>query len=104
MKLLNCTPHAIVLHGGETFQPSGILPRVSTTQVEVEMPFPCVKTVFGDIEGLPEFEEGTYLIVSGMVLAANAGRRSDLVAPDTSLASAIRNEAGHVVAVRRFTV
>ncbi len=53
----------------------------------------------GGVEGLPEQQDGTFLIVSGMVFAASD--RPDLIAPDTGK-TAIRNEKGHIAAVTRF--
>jgi len=103
-KIINCTPHTInvVVEGTESvFPASGIIPRVSVFETEAEMlgDFPCVTTKTGAVKELPEFTEGVFLIVSGMVFAAS--NRTDLIAPDTG-STAIRNEKGHIVAVTRF--
>ena len=99
-KITNCTPHEIVC-GEETFKPSGIIPRLET--LEKEAPsiggFPCVTQTMGQVQGLPEPTDGTFLIVSGMVFAASD--RGDLIAPDTGK-TAVRNDKGHIVAVTRF--
>ena len=47
---------------------------------------------------MPEPIEDTFFIVSAMVLSALAGTRQDVVAPRTDN-TAIRNEAGHIIAV-----
>jgi hypothetical protein len=58
----------------------------------------------GAVEGLPEPRPGVVLVVSGFVAAALAGSgRADVVAPGTGPADgAVRNAAGHVVAVTRL--
>lgn len=50
------------------------------------------RTVFGEVTGLPDYEEGTYLLVSTMVREALPLRR-DLVSPGQLL----RNEEGQVI-------
>jgi hypothetical protein len=103
MQFVNCTPHALTIEGLGTLPPSGILPRVatqrqpSTTLGGVRL----VRTVKGAVHGLPEAKDGVVLIVSGMVLDALNGIRPDVVAPDTG-PDAVRNDKGHIVAVRGF--
>ena len=104
MKIVNCTPHPISLdtqEGRSTFPTSGIIPRVETieTQAKAIDGFPCVSQKTGQVQGLPEMVEGTFLIVSLMVF--NASDRADLLAPDTGK-SCVRNEAGHIQAVTQF--
>lgn len=55
--------------------------------------------LYGGIEDLPEPQEGTTYIVSKMV--ADMSTRQDIVYPDTG-SSAIRDEQGRIVSVRRF--
>ena len=64
------------------------------------------KAVFDpvSVDGLPDPVEGITFIVSGMVRDALSAlpawlQRPDVYAPDTG-ADAIRNEHGHIVAVR----
>lgn len=109
-KFLNLTPHAIVVKktDGEqvTFEPSGTLARVQDVVIgnNVLGGFEFVKLKKGDVEGLPEFDQDTTLIVSGLVLeAAKAQGRKDCVAPRTD-GTAIRNDKGHIVAVCGFVV
>ncbi len=102
--IINCTPHSLTVAGQE-FQPSGMVPRVAVSSVEDGTidGIPVVRTQYGAVEGLPDFEEGVTLIVSALVLSALNGSRRDCVAPDTSPASALRNDAGQIVGVRRLT-
>ena len=72
MQVVNCTPHAITVikpEGSVTFEPSGLMPRVASNQVEIEPGF--WRSEMGDVTGLPEQEEGILLIVSAMVQAAS---------------------------------
>jgi hypothetical protein len=68
---------------------------------------PVVKTVFGDVAGIPEPQEGTTFVVSTLVLQAlkeSGAIRDDLVSPDTGNESVIRDDDGKIVGVRRFQV
>lgn len=101
--LCNCTPHPIVVEiDGKrtTFPPSGIVPRLSVTEIEAAdvAGFPAVTTEYGEIEGLPASQPGLTYIVSSMVLAQTD--RHDCVAPDTGK-TAIRKD-GRIDAVIRF--
>ncbi len=59
-------------------------------------------TSFGEVEGLPEPEAGTVFIVSGLVGGQVKGR-DDVVVPGTGPKDgAVRNDAGHIVAVTRL--
>jgi len=64
---------------------------------------PIYHNVFGVVEGLPMPNGEDLFIVSSPVLSALAGKRDDLVEPDTSPAgNSLRNTEGQVIAVRRF--
>lgn len=68
----------------KTLEPSGILPRVKMDSKPTEPidGFPVEEVIYGDIEGLPEYREGTYYIVSGLVAsAATRLGRKDVLAP-----------------------
>lgn len=105
MKFINCTPHPInvvnTLGVTVTYEPSGIIPRISTTIVDTEIingiHFRHIEK--GEVANLPNPEEGVLLIVSGMVF--DTTERKDIIAPDTN-GSAIRNDKGHIVAVTGF--
>lgn len=114
MKFVNLTPHAlnIVDADGNTIlsvAPSGTVARVTTQQTVVGniAGIDIVRTVFGDIDGLPAPQPDTVYVVSTLVLQAlkDAGvSRNDVVAPDTSPQSAVRNADGQIVGVKRFQV
>lgn len=110
MRIINLTPHAIGLAVGDevvTIPASGTVARVSVTVSpagEIETDYgrvPLVRLTYGDPVGLPEPEDGVVYVVSKVVADALPDRH-DLVYPDTSPESAIRNEAGQIVAVRRM--
>lgn len=102
-KIINATPHAITIVSREGVQqdakkqflaetvevlkeipPSGILPRVSMSNSpagEIDG-IPIEVVIYGEIEGLPEYQEGTFYIVSGLVAAAAVpAGRTDCLAP-----------------------
>lgn len=99
MKFINCTPHAICLNNGTVYQPSGILPRVSQVISKFDDNLIATQS-FGDVQGLPDVQDGVILIVSAMVLSASD--RKDLVAPATNHADTKRNDKGHIISVPGF--
>lgn len=114
MKLVNLTPHDVVLrltngtngNGGPvdiTIKNTG-LARVTTKSEEVEylgVPVPVIRNRMGEIEGLPPPEEGTVYIVSLIVLAQT--KRTDVLAPATGPKDgAIRDAEGKVLAVTKL--
>lgn len=103
-KFINLTPHTITINNGTEYHPSGKVARVANKFSN----FCCgISTVFyGEIENLPEPEDGVYYIVSATVLAANNDkpvwkRRGDLVAPATGHPDCIRKD-GFIVSVPGF--
>lgn len=114
MKFVNLTPHVlnIVDDSGNTIlsvAPSGTVARVATQQTVVGnvAGIDVVRTVFGDVDGLPSPQDDVVYIVSTLVLQAlkaNGVDRDDVVAPDTSPASVVRNADGQIVGVKRFQV
>lgn len=109
MKIINLTPHDVVvrLETGEehTFPVSGETTRVQTHAETVGDVggIEIVSQTYGEIEGLPEPQEGVLYLVSLVVRqAAQEQGRLDVISPDTSPAGAIRNESGQIVAVKRF--
>lgn len=120
--ILNCTQHVINIIKSDrnvAFESCGIIPRVSTVEVEVDTQeiedffVPVVTSDPGIVTNLPDFSqfrenENTKIkcIVSRMVLDAldwNSFAKMNVffVAPDTG-ATAIRNEKGHVIGVTRL--
>lgn len=102
---INLTPHAIVVRNGNeevTFPASGKVARVSVTTVNDGniAGFPVSRQVFGEVEGIPSPINGTFYIVSSLVLGRVIGR-NDCIAPDTGK-GAVRDEAGRIIAVTGF--
>jgi len=105
MKLINCTPHPVVLQPAEgwsiTLEPSGIVARAATARVAdqvimvEDMPITIYRVEFGEVQELPEPQEDTLYIVSSIVARACPDRR-DLVVPDDT----IRDAEGRIVAAR----
>jgi hypothetical protein len=102
MNFINCTPHALTVEGLGTIPASGVVPRCATVRSEAHSVggVRLIRQTVGQVTGLPESVPDTVYIVSGMVLGALNGTRSDVVAPDTG-ADAVR-ENGQIVAVRGF--
>lgn len=115
MKLINLTPHAInfVTEDGDpvlTVNPSGQIARVTAKTVNVGEVETCVPhkatdtsgnwrrfipvtaTSYGEVEGLPDPEEGTVYIVSSLV-ASRVPCRADVFIPNES----VRDGAGRIV-------
>ena len=99
--IVNLTPHAITIDGFGTFESQGLARVQAIREVadNTQNGIRVIKQSFGEVEGLPAPQEGTIYIVSGMVLSALQGSRADVFAPDTG-ADAIRNDKGHIIAVR----
>jgi len=95
MKLLNLTPHAIVITGHETILPSGSIARVNTQLCNTGdvngIPLMTSKTL--GISNVPQPEFGTMYIVASMV-RMHLPDRKDLCSPS----KLIRNQHGGVVA------
>jgi len=99
MKYINLTPHDIRLNDGTVFKASGKIARVSTTYSEFDQN-KISKIVFGEIEGLPESEENTIFIVSGLVAQA-VKNRTDIVSPATGHPNVVRKN-GFIYSVPGF--
>lgn len=104
-KIINLTPHTINLNDGRSFEPSGVVARVSA-QFTLDSNIDGIerfKQTFGEIENLQEPEPDTFLIVSAIVLeAARRSGRQDVVAPATANPLCVRNDKGHIVSVPGF--
>lgn len=98
MTYLNFTPHTINLNDGTSYPSQGIA-RVSATFTDFDSDGVCQQK-FGDVQGLPDPQDGVKLIVSAMVLSAS--NRTDLVAPATGHPDTVRNDKGHIVSVPGF--
>ena len=113
MNIVNLTPHDIILRhpdveGITVIPKSGAVARVTTVagKATVVEGIPCpvyTADAVGGVENVPPFEQGTWLLVSGLVGSALAGTRSDVLVPGTGPKDgAIRNEKGWIVAVTRL--
>ena len=106
-QLVNMTPHPITIVGVDnkivlSIPVSGtqIRLKVSTeTLSETILGVPVSKTVFGEPEGLPEFQEGTYFIVSQLVKSA-LPNRSDLLVP----AEVVRDTNGNILGCKSLGI
>ena len=103
MKLINLTPHTLnVVTGADTtvtIEPSGSVARVSVQYVVKGNcnGIPLYSSVYGDLQGLPEAEEGTMYIVSTLVAsAAKELGRDDILSPG----ELVRDENGQPVGCR----
>ena len=97
---VNLTPHAIVLNNGQTIPASGVVARVKQTTTDFDADGVAVAT-WGEIENLPQPNEGTIYIVSGLVASAAHGR-TDVVSPATNHPQTKRDENGHILSVPGF--
>jgi hypothetical protein len=93
-RIMNLTPHAINIHGGITIPPSGIVARISVTQVPAGNcgGVPLFHQMFGEVENLPHHTDGVLLVVSALVRAA-CPDRFDLVSPGDP----VRDTEGRVI-------
>jgi len=97
---INLNKHEIVV-GDVAFPPSGLVCTVACKQVQTKQVggIPVMGNEYGNVENLPNPQEGVVFIVNAMVLGRLVGR-PDCVGPDTG-PSAIR-EGGQVKKVVRF--
>lgn len=97
MTIINLTPHVITVvtnNGNIEIKPSGVIPRVSVKTVPAGSinGIPLFRNEYGEVVDLPEEQEGTLLVVSGLLKSA-CPSRSDLVVP----AKQIRDDQGRIV-------
>ena len=101
----NMTPHPINVVNGEG-KNIRIIPNEGIIRLKTETSpagkvdgIPLTKTVFGVSEGLPEFQEGVFLIVSQLVKNA-LPERKDLIVP----AEVVRDEKGNIIGCKSFGI
>ena len=112
MEFVNLTPHEVIVFDEEgknvllRVPPSGEVARVEVKRKEAGTlnGVPLVRSEFGEVQGLPEPREGVVYIVSMIVLQALQGKRKDVVAPDTSPQSAVRDSEGRIIGVKAFVL
>ena len=106
MTLKNLTPHPITVCDSEgktlkTFASDGLVRlKASTVSAGFDVDgVPVTKTEFGLPEGLPEPQEGVFLIVSQLVKSALPGR-TDLLVP----AEVVRDSEGKILGCKSFGI
>ncbi len=94
MKLINLTPHEVVIRGVKV-PASGQLARCTEKVVHLGFvnDIPIIRKEFGDVTGLPDPEEGVGYIVSSLVLQSLKGTRRDVFCPGDP----VRDENGKIV-------
>ena len=99
MSIVNLTPHPITLLSKDnevvmTLPKGEVVPRLSqaTNEVGIIEGITITETQFGEIQDLPDSQEGVFLIVSRLVLAA-CPNRQDLLVPN----ELVRDDKGHIV-------
>lgn len=98
---INLTPHNINFNDGRVFEKSGQVARVKEKYSDFIEDICTVEPE--EVTGVPtESTEGTFYIVSAMILNALRNTRADLVAPATGHPGTVRNEQGHIVSVPGF--
>jgi hypothetical protein len=105
MNIINMTPHPINLVDKqgiiiEVFPSNGIIRLESQimSMGYINDIVPITKTVFNEPEGLPNYDENTYYIVSQLV--KNAIDRKDLIVPTEIL----RDEKGNILGCCSFGI
>lgn len=115
VQLVNLTPHDIKVYfeDGETvkavIKPSGEVARVTVVRKKIGEVngIPVYRNVFGKVEGLPKPKKGVYYIVSTLVQQAvrsRGSKRKDLLSPDTTPESVVRDKDGRVIGVKALQV
>jgi hypothetical protein len=100
MKIVNLTPHAINIlteNHAMAIIASGEIARCKTERKVIGDidGIPVTSTVFGEVEGLPEPQEGTIYIVSSLVAQA-CRDRNDVFIPDDT----VRDDEGKIIGCR----
>ena len=109
MKIVNLTPHDVKLfHEGKehVFPNAGVIARVASSSEFSHSVngLPVHKTIYAEVENLPEPQDGVIYIVALLVAQVLAGTRTDIVCPDTGPDSAVRDNKGLIAGVKRFMV
>lgn len=102
MVIRNFTPHEVTLMPGEGKEEVR-LPSCGSARCLVERRqigeidgITLNTSVFGEVTGLPEPQEGVFFLVSRIVAEAMAGSREDLVVVDET----VRDDEGRIIGAR----
>lgn len=103
MTFINLTPHNIALNDGTVIEklPDTAVARVGSSYTGFDEHGIC-RVVYGEVENLPEPQDGVVYIVSAMVLS-QVKERKDVVAPATGHPDCVRKD-GHIVSVPGFVM
>ena len=108
IKIVNMPPHAVVMYKdgqvAATFESDGVArARQSDEVVGSLLGFDTVRSVFGATEGLPDFAEGTFVIVSAITgnAAKASGRRTDDLLLTSGL---VRDSEGKILGCTAFAL
>ena len=106
--IINMTPHAVVMYRdgqvAATFESDGVArARQSDEVVGSLLGFDTVRSVFGATEGLPDYVENTFVIVSAITgnAAKASGRRTDDLLLTSGL---VRDEDGKILGCTAFAL
>ena len=103
VKIVNMTPHTVnmVSEDGTKIADFVSEGEIRLTQESKQIGtingVPLTQTFFGDVQGLPEEKEGTFYIVSRLVLTACPNRKDLLVPNDI-----VRDSQGRVIGCKSF--
>ena len=104
MTIINLTPHEITFMGDKkiTIPASGNVARVAVKHEHVGTlnDLPIYRSVFGQVENLPEPKADTVYIVSAIVAQAVKGKRDDIYIVDDT----VRDENGRIIGCRALGV
>jgi len=111
MKIINLTPHDIVICGscGDkilTLPASGVVARVSSETTIIDyleidgFRVPVTKTEFAKVANLPDPVDGVVYLCSSLVQLNST--RTDLISPDTTRLGAVRDNRGRIVGSTGF--
>lgn len=106
--IINLTPHSInyIRNDGTvvTLESAGIARAKQTNVPAGDIDgFAVVKTTFGDVVDLPDFNAGTYYVVSAITAAA-AKAHGRTTADLLLTADAVRNDAGQIIGCKAFAL
>jgi hypothetical protein len=104
--IINCTPHQITIcdeYGNVTrvlgSSSTVIRLKADTIRIGEIDGIPLTTTQFGEAQGLPEYRDGVFLIVSQLVKAAFPDRK-DLLVPS----EIVRDKNGNIIGCRSLGI